>query len=113
MPPQRQHRPGSSRLCKLQVMNTVGFTAGANSRVPKSLVHARVVIHRGSAQLRTASLQSCGAEYRRFRNRLEHGTLIPPPSQLRCWGPRTARTRHARHLTCARCTLVCDTMKPV
>ncbi len=40
MPPQ-QHRPGSSRLCQIQLMNTARFTAGANSAVPKSLVHAR------------------------------------------------------------------------
>ncbi len=43
MPPHQQQRPGSSRLCQLQLMNTVRFTAGANSRVPKWLVHAPVV----------------------------------------------------------------------
>ncbi len=43
MPPHQQHRPGSSRLCQLQLMNSVRFTAGPNSTVPKSLVHARAV----------------------------------------------------------------------
>ncbi len=43
MPTQQQHRPGSSRLCQLQLMNSVRFTAGANGTVPKSLVHARAV----------------------------------------------------------------------
>ncbi len=64
MPAQQQHRPGSSRLCQLQLMNSVRFTAGPNSTVPKSLVYARAVTHRGSVQLRTARLKSCGAEYR-------------------------------------------------
>ncbi len=43
MPPQQKHQLGSSRLGQPQVLNTVRFTAGPNSTVPKSLVHARVV----------------------------------------------------------------------
>ncbi len=38
MPAQQHHRPGSSRLCQLQLINTVHFTAGPNGTVAKSLV---------------------------------------------------------------------------
>ena len=54
MPPQQPGESVSSWLCQIQLMNTVRFTAGANSTVAKSLVHARAVTHRGSVQLRTA-----------------------------------------------------------
>ncbi len=107
MPPQL----GSSRLGKLQLMNSGHFTAGVNSTVPKSLVHARALTHRGSVQLRTARITSCGAEYRRFRNRLEYGTLIPPRAASGVGGVAFAVGARAQHLTCAHCNLVCDTIE--
>ena len=104
MPPQQQHRPGSSRLCRLQLINTVHFTAGANDTVAKSLVHAPVAIRRDSVQLRTVWLKSSGAQYRRFRNRLEYGSGTSPRAASRHWGVGSARTKpSARVLTARRC----------
>ncbi len=104
MPPHQQQRPGSSRLCQLQLMNSVRFTAGPNGTVLKPLVHARVVTHRGSVQLRTARIKSGGAEYRRFRNRLEYGLGTFPRAVSRDGGVGVVRTTpSARVLTARRC----------
>ena len=86
MPPHQQHRPGSSRLCQIQLMNSVRFTDGPNSTVPKLLVLARAVTHRGSVQLRTAWLKSCGAQFRDFHNRRKCGIGKALPAAQVAWG---------------------------
>ena len=93
MPPHQQYQLGSSRLGQIQLMISVRFTPSPNSTVPKSLVHARVVTHRSSVHLRTARLTSGGAQYRRFRNRLEYGSGTFPRAASRHWGVWGSRAR--------------------
>ncbi len=100
MPPHQQHRPGSSRLCQLQFMNSVRFTAGANSTVPKSLVHARVVTPTNPYDERHSVHQVLRRAVPPFQKSAGTWNADSPPSQLRGWGGgvRAHTSRAARYM---------------
>lgn len=89
------HRSSHSSLAQVGSVSPSPSTPCAsppacNGAVPKWLVNARAVTHRGSVQLRTVWLKSGRAEYRDSENRLEYGSGISPRAASRDCGPPRA-----------------------